>query len=144
MYTIKEVAEIEELSTYTVRYYHDEGLLPHVTRDKNNNRLFSEEDLRWLHFIKCLRNMRMPLAQIKKYIDLCLVGDESVPERLALLIETRVLAMEELAKLQKEMATLDWKIDIYQEALKTNKKDLWNPFQDQEIVGDRVRRNRND
>ena len=131
MYTIKQVATIEGLSTYTVRFYHEEGLLPHVQRDKNNNRIFSEEDLRWLHFIKCLRNMGMPLAQVKIYIDLCVIGDESVPERLELLLETRQLALAELKKIQDEMKTLDWKIDIYQDVVKNHTEDRWNPLQTQ-------------
>lgn len=44
-YTVQEVAKKMGLTTYTVRYYHDHGLLPYVKRDENNNRVFDDVDL---------------------------------------------------------------------------------------------------
>jgi DNA-binding transcriptional MerR regulator len=45
MYTIKEVSEKTGLTYHTIRYYTDEGLIPEVVRDKNNNRLFNERSI---------------------------------------------------------------------------------------------------
>lgn len=45
MYTIKQVAEKSGVSEHTIRFYAKEGLFPFLKRDKNNVRLFSEEDL---------------------------------------------------------------------------------------------------
>lgn len=67
--TIGQVAQIKTISTYTLRYYDDKGLLPKVFRDKNGNRLFTEEDLQWLDMIKCLKNTGMPLDKIKSFAD---------------------------------------------------------------------------
>ncbi len=54
-FTIGQVAQIKTISTYTLRYYDDQGLLPKVFRDKNGNRIFTNEELKWLDMIKCLK-----------------------------------------------------------------------------------------
>ena len=54
-YTVKEVAEMMELSTYTVRYYENAGLVPEVDRSEGNIRLFSDYSLGWLRLVHCLR-----------------------------------------------------------------------------------------
>nr|WP_319941496.1 MerR family transcriptional regulator [Metabacillus sediminilitoris] len=48
MYTVKEVAKLLELTDHTVRFYTDKGLVPNLKRDKNNNRLFDDDSIKWL------------------------------------------------------------------------------------------------
>ncbi len=51
--TIKDVADRTGLSAHTIRYYCDQGLVPSVQRDSNNQRLFNEDCLGWLERVKC-------------------------------------------------------------------------------------------
>lgn len=44
-YTITQAAKKMNLTTYTLRYYDREGLLPNVERDKSGNRTFSKDDM---------------------------------------------------------------------------------------------------
>lgn len=44
-YSISEVAKELNLTTYTLRYYDKEGLLPFVERTTNGTRLFKESDI---------------------------------------------------------------------------------------------------
>ena len=55
MYTIKEVAEKMDLSEHTLRFWAKSGFFPFITRNENNIRLFSEDDLNWVRIVKCLR-----------------------------------------------------------------------------------------
>ena len=48
MYTIKEVAQLMEVSEHTIRFWAKSGIFPLVTRDKNNIRQCSENDLDWI------------------------------------------------------------------------------------------------
>ncbi len=41
-YTIGQVAAMFNLSTYTLRYYDKEGLIPNLKKDAAGNRAFSE------------------------------------------------------------------------------------------------------
>ena len=81
MYTVKQIADKVGLSEHTVRYYTNENLIPNVMRDKNNNRVFTEESVGWLIGIKCLKDGGVPLKKIKEYVDLCLQGEKTVKER---------------------------------------------------------------
>ena len=67
-YTVKEVAEMMELSTYTVRYYENAGLVPEVDRSEGNIRLFSDYSLGWLRLVHCLRATGLPIEGVRRYI----------------------------------------------------------------------------
>ena len=68
MYTVKQVAEITGISSYTLRFYDKEGLFPHLNRDEQNRRLFSEADVSSIETIQDLRKMGFSLAQIRSYL----------------------------------------------------------------------------
>ena len=54
-YTIGEAAKKTNLSISTIRYYDKEGLLPLLERSTEGIRIFSDKDLDYLLFIKCLK-----------------------------------------------------------------------------------------
>ena len=78
MYSVKETAEIVGLTEHTIRFYTDKGLVPNVTRDRNNNRLFDEESINWLTGVKYLKEGGMSIEAIKDYVDLCLEGNSTI------------------------------------------------------------------
>ena len=53
--TITEVSKRYELNADTIRYYERIGLIPRVNRNKSGIRDFTEEDCRWVEFIKWMR-----------------------------------------------------------------------------------------
>lgn len=64
---IGQVAKLSGLSTRTIDYYTQNGLLD-VKRTSSNYRLYSEEVLQTLERIKLLKEQRMSLAEIKDVI----------------------------------------------------------------------------
>lgn len=84
-FTIGQVSDLKKISTYTLRYYDKQGLLPKVIRDKNGTRHFTDEDLQWLNMIKCLKNTGMHLGQIKDFVDSTYKGSETLDQRITLL-----------------------------------------------------------
>ncbi|MBP1309369.1 DNA-binding transcriptional MerR regulator [Paenibacillus sp. 1182] len=52
---IAEVSKKFELSQDTLRYYERIGLIPRVNRNKSGIRDYTEEDCRWVEYIKCMR-----------------------------------------------------------------------------------------
>lgn len=89
MYTIKEVAQLMEVSEHTIRFWAKSGFFPFVTRDKNNIRQFSENDLDWVKIVKCLRSVGTENKAIKRYIDLCIIGDSTIKERYEIIRATK-------------------------------------------------------
>lgn len=73
-YTIAQAAQRCGLTVHTLRYYEKEGLLPYVERTAGGNRMFKEDDFKWLNTINCLKDTGMPIKKIKEFIDYCMQG----------------------------------------------------------------------
>lgn len=126
-YSIHEVAEKMGISTYSIRYYHDHGMLPFVERDANNNRVFNDIDLEWLNIIICLRATGMPIERIQHYLDLVQEGDSTVPERYDMMKTQQERTLTELADLQTHLQTINRKVAGYADILATGKPDKFAP-----------------
>ncbi|OAB26828.1 transcriptional regulator [Paenibacillus macquariensis subsp. defensor] len=110
---ISKVSEKYDLSQDTLRYYERIGLIPRVNRNKSGIRDYTEEDCRWVEFIKCMRGVGLPIEMLIEYVGLYQQGDETVGPRKELLIEQRkqlVTRMDEmktvLDRLNDKIATL--------------------------------------
>ena len=128
MYTIKEVAEMMEISEHTLRFWAKSGFFPFVKRNHNNVRIFSDDDLGWVKIVKCIRSVGTENKAIKKYIDLCIVGDSTIPERYEIIKSTKENAIKQMKDLQKQLDLLDYKEEYYQNLIKHNLTDEWNPM----------------
>ena len=126
MYTVKKVAEIMNISVHTLRFYDNEGLFPYVSRNKNNIRLFSEHDLEWVTLVQCLRDTDMPLADIKRYVELCMQGD-TLEERYHIILKQKEKAEQEVSNMQKRVEILNTKSELYKGLLLEQKTDKCNP-----------------
>ena len=131
MYTIKEVAQKTGVCEHTIRFWAKSGFFPFVKPDKNNIRLFSEDDLGWVNIVKCLRSVGTDNKSIKKYIDLCVVGDSTINERYEIILHTKKKAQDELKNLKKQLKMLEFKENFYKNLIKNNLKDSWNPINKQ-------------
>lgn len=128
MYTVKEVAEKMDISEHTLRFWAKSGFFPFVKRDKNNIRMFSEDDLAWVRIVKCLRSVGTENKAIKRYIDLCIQGDSTIKERYQIILDTKAKALEQLEELHKQIDILNYKENFYKNLIKNNLKDVWNPM----------------
>ena len=119
--TIKEVAEKYNISQDTLRYYERVRMIPRVTRTQGGIRDYQEEDLRWVELAICMRNAGLPIEVMIEYLELFQVGDETIPARLNLLNHQMEVLMEQKKQLDATMDKLAYKIERYEEALKTGK-----------------------
>lgn len=128
MYTIKEVADKMEVSEHTLRFWAKSGFFPFIKRDANNVRRFSEEDLGWVRIVKCLRSVGTENKSIKRYIDLCIKGDSTIKERYEIILSTKQKALQQMEELKTQLDLLDYKENYYQNLIKNNLNDEWNPI----------------
>lgn len=117
MYTMKQVCEQTGLSYETLKFYCNQGLVPRVKRDANNRRIFDEQDVAWLNSLSCLKRCGMSLAEMRRYIQLCLEGEGTIPERKAILEEKRVALEEQKKQVQGCLDYIDWKQGFYDDIL---------------------------
>lgn len=111
--TIAEVSKIYGLTADTLRYYERIGLLPAVHRNKSGIRDYTEEDCKWVEFIKCMRSAGLPIEALIEYVGLFMQGESTVIARKELLIEQRKLLAERVEEMQQTLARLDYKIERY-------------------------------
>ncbi len=123
-YTIGELAKKMNLTVHTLRYYDDQGLLRHVKRSSNGRRIFTHRDVIMLNTIQCLKAVDMSLNDIKQYIDWCEEGFPTVKQRYELFEEKRKFVEEQIAQLQKILATIDYKCEFYKKAMQTGSVDI--------------------
>lgn len=111
--TVTEVSKLFEMSADTLRYYERIGLIPQVHRTKGGVRDYTEEDLRWVEFAKCMRSAGLQIEALIDYVALFQQGDATREARKQILIEQR----DQLVERQKELAgtieRLNGKIDRY-------------------------------
>lgn len=119
--TIKEVSEKYGISQDTLRYYERIKMIPKVTRTKSGIRDYQKEDLRWVELAICMRSAGLPIEVMIEYVELFQQGDETIPARLELLYAQMQILNEQKNQIEETMKRLSYKIEHYEEALKTGK-----------------------
>ena len=87
MYTMMQVCRETGMTYQALKYYCNEGLVPNVKRDANNRRIFDERDVKWIKDLVCLKKCGMSIQEMKDYLDLCLQGVSTIPQRKEMLTE---------------------------------------------------------
>jgi DNA-binding transcriptional MerR regulator len=108
-YTVKQVADRYGVSAHTIRYYDNAGLFPDMERGENGERLFTKDQLDWLHIVMCLRATGLSIAGIKHYIELCGQGDATLEERYRIILSQKERAKAELEESRKKLEVLERK-----------------------------------
>ncbi len=122
--TIKEVSNKFDLSQDTLRYYERIGLLPNVNRKQSGIRDYTEEDCRWVEFIKCMRHAGLPIEILIEYVALFQQGDETIETRKELLVEQRRQLLLRIVDMNSTLERLEYKISRYEEAVVGREKTL--------------------
>lgn len=117
LYTMKEACNQVEMNYEALKFYCREGLVPNVKRDQNNFRLFDERDIAWIRGVQCLRRCGMSIREIKQYMEYCLQGQDTIPERKEMLEQTRQQLTEKIKVLQDNLKYIESKQQYYDDVL---------------------------
>ena len=108
--TIGKVAKNAGLGIETVRFYEREGLIQPIARTKSNYRLYSEDGIIRLRFIKRAKTLGFSLREIKELLLLRQDTDASkrdVKKQIEAKLEDIKKRIRDLKKIQKTLETLD-------------------------------------
>lgn len=111
--TIAEVSKQYNISADTLRYYERIGLIPPVNRNKNGIRDYTDEDRKWVDFIKCMRSAGLPIEVLIEYVTLFRQGNSTIEARKEILIEQRGILEEKINFMTATLERLNYKIDNY-------------------------------
>ena len=122
--TIAEVSEKYQISADTLRYYEKEGLIPYISRSEGGVRNYTEEDCARIGFVKCMRSAGLSIEVLKQYFELFAKGKRTLKTRRDLLATEREKLKDRMTELQDTLKRLDYKISVYDNALKSKTKEL--------------------
>ena len=127
-YTIKQMAEMFDVTEHTLRFYTDEGLLA-CERDGGNRRVFNEESVNWMQGIKCLKGCGASIEDIREYCRLCLLeeSEENLRARYTIILKQREEAYKRVEEAKATAKYMDDKVAHYEAILAGLAPDDTNP-----------------
>ena len=106
MMRVNEIAKKAEVSPGVIRHYIRIGLLKPVFKDVNGYRLFSEEDLRRVNFIRRTKQLGFKLSEIAEILRMAIRRKTPCPmvrDIIKRRIQDNRVDLESLLALQKRM-----------------------------------------
>lgn len=107
--TVSQAAEGLGVSTHTLRFYEDEGLVT-PNRTVGGQRRYYAEDVETLRVLLELRNAGVPLAQLRSYAQLR-SGDSSREQQLELLLAHEAQLRTHSATLRRHLRATEKQIE---------------------------------
>ena len=126
IYTMMNVCRELDIPYQTLKFYCNQGLVPNVKRDKNNRRIFDEKDVKWIKDLTCLKKCGMSIHEMREYLDLCLQGESTIPERKEMLARKQDELRASVKELENSIDYIDWKQNFYDEILSGKKPYVSN------------------
>ena len=112
-YSIGEMSRMLDVTSYTLRYYEKEGIIPKIEKSDSGIRRYSEDDFGTLRFVTILKNTGMPLAKIKEYIISANENPEDRVFRRNILVEHRDRIIENIKNMNEVLEKITHKIEVY-------------------------------
>ena len=103
---IGELAEASRVGIETIRYYERRGLMPKTARTASGYRMYDEEAIQRLAFIRRAQNLGFSLDEIAKLLSLQDGGSKA---------EVRELALSKLTMIEEKLSDLQRMQDILTE-----------------------------
>ncbi len=113
--TIQQVAEATRLSVHTLRYYERIGLIHPIDRAGNTHRRYTDDDIGWIEFLMKLRATGMSIQDMQVYAQLQRQGDDTLPERLAMLKKLQHEVEAHIDELNEHLKLIRYKVEYYGE-----------------------------
>ncbi|KVD80315.1 MerR family transcriptional regulator [Burkholderia ubonensis] len=130
--TIGQVAELMGVSTHTLRYYEQAGLLRAIARTPAGHRLYAPADLDWLRFVMRLKATGMPIAQMQRFAALRARDEPTLGARRELLVAHRDAVRAHIAELQASLDVIGEKIAYYETAERDAGRQATSPQPEQD------------
>jgi DNA-binding transcriptional MerR regulator len=129
-YTIKEIAELAGVTTRTLRYYDQIGLLPPAEIGGNSYRYYNQDSLLKLQQILFFRELDVPLNEIQQIMNQPDFNLESA------LLDHRARLQKRSQRLETLITTIDQTIANLQGDRKMTAEELFEGFDESQYDGE--------
>jgi DNA-binding transcriptional MerR regulator len=124
-YSIGYLAKTAGLTPRTIRYYEERGLLDSIKRAEGGRRVYTDDDLRRLKFIKRLKLLGLTLAEMEKLAEIYWL-DRTNKKVLPKLMELLDRHCEETDRRITSLTKLKGEIREYRERIRKKLTDQQN------------------
>ncbi|OKP83523.1 MerR family transcriptional regulator [Paenibacillus helianthi] len=114
LYSMTYVVEHVDVSAKTLRFYEEQGILPNISRDEKGRRVYTQQQIDWISFIRCLKETGMPLSKIKDYKELYELGNNTFLQREEMLMQHKLEVQKKIDESFKHLEEINYKIAMYE------------------------------
>ena len=119
-FTIGEMAKMHNIAESTLRYYDEKGIFhPSIVDPQTNYRYYTIDQFSLLDTIKFLRQLNIPLKEIKKYID-----ERNPAYALNLLEKQQEMMLKKQREIEYALAKMEHRIHLIKEATKAKAEEM--------------------
>ncbi|OED21578.1 MerR family transcriptional regulator [Bacillus cereus] len=119
-FTIGEMAKMHNIAESTLRYYDEKGIFhPSIVDPQTNYRYYTIDQFSLLDTIKFLRQLNIPLKEIKKYID-----ERNPAYALNLLEKQQEMMLKKQREIEYALAKMEHRIHLIKEATKAKAEQM--------------------
>jgi DNA-binding transcriptional MerR regulator len=114
-FRIGELSRRSGRSVHTIRWYEAQGLMPGVTRDRGQRRVYAPDHVLWLELVDRLRLTGMTVAEIRAYARVVQDGRTGRPQLREILASHAARTREEIELQREALSFIERKIRFYDE-----------------------------
>ncbi|SFU88189.1 Zn(2+)-responsive transcriptional regulator [Xenorhabdus koppenhoeferi] len=95
MYRIGQLAKLASVTPDTIRFYEKQGLMEHEERTEGGYRLYKEQDLQRLRFIRYAKQLGFTLEAIVELLSIRVDPEHHTCQESKLIVDSRLKEIEE-------------------------------------------------
>ena len=130
-YNIREIGQIFDVPSSTLRYYEELGILPEVKRDEHKQRVYTDEHIDRLQAITCFKRTGLPMSKIHDFFEYAENLRDNIDKVVDMMENHEKYIVDQMEKMQQDLDHIRQKVRFYNGIKKAIEKDApWPCFDD--------------
>lgn len=130
-YNIREIGQIFDVPSSTLRYYEELGILPEVKRNEHKQRVYTDEHIDRLQAITCFKRTGLPMSKIHDFFEYAENLRDNIDKVVDMMEDHEKYIVDQMEKMQQDLDHIRQKVRFYNGIKKAIEKDEpWPCFDD--------------
>ena len=130
-YHRREIGQIFDVPSSTLRYYEELGILPEVKRDEHKQRVYTDEHIDRLQAITCFKRTGLPMSKIHDFFEYAENLRDNIDKVVDMMENHEKYIVDQMEKMQQDLDHIRQKVRFYNGIKKAIEKDEpWPCFDD--------------
>ena len=122
-YNIREIGQIFDVPSSTLRYYEELGILPEVKRDEHKQRVYTDEHIDRLQAITCFKRTGLPMSKIHDFFEYAENLRDNIDKVVDMMEDHEKYIVDQMEKMQQDLDHIRQKDRFYKNNKKAIEKD---------------------